>query len=804
MATSSPKRRSTSAARKTSVAAAAGTTTEPNSPLSAQATDMPSSSAVDSPEPPLASEAAAKKPRQRAAARKAAQKSDQAAEVAEVLAPLVEEAAAKGPARKPRRKADEAAAPAAGADELASAAAPKRKRASKAAAAEAPMPLDTGEAVETAASAETSSVEPAVPAKSSKPARPRRGRAAKTDAPAAETPPLIPAEPPRYRLGSSEALEQGVFGDHELIDLLDGSRQQLRLLGREAWCCDCAAFAETGDCVHGPALLALLAADAAGAEALQAGWAAREGEVCLHPGPRRRLQWVAGQGLPVALRELAAEGLDEAQRIDAEHAHGWLQTLLNAARAHGVGLRVAPEVWPQLAWAQDARSRVQRLERWLADPQAARALLREPVAEHQWQAALFALAAGRAMLADDLGLGQREAALIAAQLSRQLFGLGSIAIVVADAARQAGWQRDIARLLGDWPEGLLLAEALPAGRGAPELLIVDGVDALGDEALAALQAVPAAQLLLIADREPLGDARLPAWVAWLDSARRGPLAALLGLPADAGKRAQREALETVLLSRRKRELLDSLPPMLLQTRWLDTSAASANPGQRAAVQTLRDAMQRWQAHGFLGSAERQQLLQALQQLPPAGRHVLKAKAEALQALCSEWLAPAGAASRLLVCAQSETLLDGLEQALRLRKLPVQRLRAGMDAAERAALLTSWRSEAQALLLASDAALDDLDDELDEPRLGLVHADLPWDAQQLQARLSLAAGSAARGVPAALLLVEGSTDRALLAVQQQQAGAAMPAWLAAPPAWLRDEELEALMAGLASLLAALAA
>lgn len=805
MATSSPKRRGTSAARKTStVAAAAGTTTEPSSPLSADATDVPSSGAGDSPEPPLASEAAAKKPRQRAAARKTAQKSDAAAAAAtEVLAGPVEEATAKAPARKPRRKADEAAAPMAGADKLASAAAPKRKRASKAAAVEAPMPLDAGEAVAAAVPGDAVAAEQPALEKSGKPARPRRGRAAKAEQPTTEAAPPVPAEPPRYRLGSSEALEQGVFGDHELIDLLDGSRQQLRLLASDAWRCDCAAFAETGDCAHGPALLALLAGDAAGAEALQAGWAAREGEVWLHPGPRRRLQWVAGQVLPATLRELAAEGLDEAKRIDAEHAHAWLQTLLNAARAHGVALRVAPEVWPQLAWAQDARSRVQRLERWLADPQAAQALLREPVAEHQWQAALFALAAGRAMLADDLGLGQREAALIAAQLSRQLFGLGSIAIVVADAARQAGWQRDIARLLGDWPEGLLLAETLPVGRSAPELLIVDGVDSLGDEALAALQAVPATQLVLIADREPLGDARLPAWVSWLDGARRGPLAALLALPADAGKRAQREALETVLLSRRKRELLDSLPPMLLQTRWLDTGAASANPGQRAAVQTLRDAMQRWQAHGFLSSAERQQLIQALQQLPPAGRHVLKAKAEALQTLCSEWLAPGGAASRLLVCAQSETLLDGLEQALRLRRLPVQRLRAGMDAAERAALLTSWRSEAQALLLASDAALDDLDDELDEPRLGLVHADLPWDERQLQARLSLAAGSAARGVPAALLLVEGTTDRALLAVQQRT-GATMPAWLAAPPAWLADEELEALMAALAALLAALAA
>ena len=788
MSTSSPKRR-TSAARKS--ASVADAPTPERAPVDAPAAEAPAAAA----EP---------KPRRRPAARKSASAAS-APEPVEVARELGEAPAAPAKPRKARSKAEPTVAETpvneTPASEAPKASKPRRSR--KSAATLEPQGETAVAPAAEAPAAETDVTE--VPPASAEAApeagkkRPRRKPYAQAGE--AEAVPPAPAEPPRYSLGSSEALEQGVFGEHELFDRLSGERQQLRLLGRQAWRCDCAAFADTGDCAHGPALIALLAADPAGAAALDAGWAAREGEVWLHPGQRRRLQWVGGTGLPAALDDLAREDLDEQLRIDAEAAHDWLQTLMNAARAHGIALRVAPEVWPQLAWARDARARVQRLERWFGEPAAVQSLLREPVAEHQWQAALFALAAGRAMLADDLGLGQREAALIAAQLSRQLFGLGPVAIVVAESSRQAAWQRDIARLLGDWPEGLLLADSLPAGRGTPELLIVDGIDALGDEALAALQAVPATQLLLIADREPLGDARLPAWVAWLDSARRGPLAALQGLLADAGKRAQREALEKVLLSRRKRELLDSLPPQLLQTRWLDTGGASANPGQKAALQSLRGAVQRWQSHRFLSSADQQQLLQALQQLPPAGRHVLKAKAEALQSLCSEWLAPGGAASRLLVCAQSETLLDGLEQALRLRKLPVQRLRAGMEEDERTALLMAWRSETQALLLASDAALDDLDEALDEARLGLVHADLPWDALQLDARLSLSAGATARGVPAALLLVEGSPDRALLALQQQS-GTTLPGWLATPPAWLDDKALEGLMAGLQALLAAL--
>jgi hypothetical protein len=404
----------------------------------------------------------------------------------------------------------------------------------------------------------------------------KKPAAKKKAKPAEPAPP--PAEPPRYSLGSRED-EGTVFGDHELLDRELGTSYRLRLLGPLAWRCDCEQHRLQADCEHGEALLSLLPLEQIAQ--LDAGWPAREAEVWLvEQGGERRLQWVAGLAVPAALNELARPKLDEALRLPAEQAHGWLQALLDAARTAGVPLRIAPEVWAQLAAARDAQARVQRLEPLLQEPGALAALLKEPLPAYQWEAALFAVCAGRALIADDLGLGQRGAALAAIALWVRLFGVEP-ALVIAPAAAQEAWRRDIQRLLGDWPAQLTLAEQPPTGGRTlrPQLLVVDALDGLDEAALAALRALEAPQLLLISEREPLGDARLAAWVDWLDAQRRGPLARLAALPADASKKAQREALQTVLLSRRKRELQQEqrLPAALLQL----ALAAARRPGPAA-------------------------------------------------------------------------------------------------------------------------------------------------------------------------------------------------------------------------------
>ncbi|SEK35254.1 hypothetical protein SAMN05216359_101526 [Roseateles sp. YR242] len=606
-----------------------------------------------------------------------------------------------------------------------------------------------------------------------------------------EQTPEEPQGPPRFTLGARE--DDGVFGDYELRDGETGGTFHLRLLGRALWRCDCAQYAEQGDCEHGGQLLSLF--DQAQHDALEAGWPAREAEVWLVPGPERRLQWIAGREVPAALRDQPE--LDERQRRDAEQSQSWLQSLVSQARAAGVALRVDAPVWPQLAWGRDALARVQRLEAFMSDGDAMRGLLTDALPPHQWEAALFAVCAGRALVADDLGLGQRGAAIAAIRLWERLFGAAP-ALVIAPEAQHAAWRRDLTRWLGDAASGVVLAEQ-PTAKHAPALLVVDGIDAIDEEALAALRALAlrtGAQLLLIAAQEPLSHPLLPTWVDWLDTARRGPWARFWALPADAGKKALREALAQVVLSRRKRELVERLPACLTTPLWLEAAGSSLPQGP---LKQLRQTLERWQARPFLNSAEQQQLMEALGLLPPASRQALAAKAEAVLALRRDWVeSPTPAASRLLVCSRSETLLDSLSQSPQLRRLPPHRLRAGDSDEAVAQTLQAWRAAPAGVLLASDDALAAMPEGLlEDERMGVVHADLPWQAETVDERVALACGDDACGVPAALLLITGSLDTSLSKAHAK--GLSFPDWLDAPPAWLDQAQIEALMAVLPALL-----
>lgn len=597
--------------------------------------------------------------------------------------------------------------------------------------------------------------------------------------------------PLRFTLGPRE--DDTVFGDYELRDADTGGTFRLRLLGRSLWRCDCAGYLAQGDCEHGDELMALFTDEQD--DTLEGGWPAREAEVWLVPGDERRLQWIAGNDVPAALRD--QPGLDQRHRRDAELSQDWLQSLVAQARAAGVPLRVDAPVWPQLAWGRDAQARVSRLEAFLADGAAARALLKDTLSPHQWEAALFAVCAGRALVADDLGLGQRGAAIAAIRLWDHLFG-ASPALVIAPAAAHAAWQRDLSRWLGEGASAVTVAEA-PTARHAPALLVVDGIDLMDDtrlETLRALESRTGAQLMLIAHQEPLGQPALTKWVDWLDSARRGPWARLSALPQDAGKKAVREALEAVILSRRKRELHERLPACLLTPMWLDAAGSSLPQGP---LKQLRQTLERWAARPFLNSAEQQQLMEALALLPPSSRQALAAKAEAVLAVRRDWVESATpAASRLLVCSRSETLLDSLGQSPQLRRLPPHRLRAGDSAEQRAATLKAWRDAPAGVLMASDDALAAVPAGLlSQDRVAVIHADLPWQASTLDERVMQACGDDCCGVPAALLLISGSLDAGLS--QAHAKGLSFPHWLDAPPTWLDAEDVQALMAVLPALL-----
>lgn len=647
----------------------------------------------------------------------------------------------------------------------------------------------------------------------------RKPRAAKPVAEAVEpqaedaTPATVAApQGPDWRWHKAQP---GLFGSYA-IQSADGSTLatldlQGSALGR--YRCSCAEFqdSEAGTCAHSQWLIGQLAAAREGqAERLAAGPDTPYSELTLSAGWERRLVWRLGQGASPALRALAEDWADEDGRFIAPLEGQVLPSLLQAAAEEGHELRVAPDVWQQLALSADAGDRVERLaqrfEQGLASP-ALHALVKAPLPDLQWEAALFAVCAGRALLADESPLPQRASAVVAARLWQTGFDVGAVAIV-APAELQAAWRDEVQRLLGAWPADWTLTTPLALDvAGGCELLIVDAIETLG-EALPALQAIGAPQLLLLAQRELLGTALLAPLVAWLDEARRGPYAALRRLGADAGKRQQREVLEAVMLARRRRDLAQSLPASLvaqLSTTLLRITEEDAPGVQLDAgdVQAVKRLHQRWSRLGSLSAGEQLQLQQALLRL----RHGEGAQAErrgearaaALVRLLPE-LVPARA-ERVVVFAQQDAALRPLALALQDLGLPLANLRQHQSVEVRALELQAWADGEASVLLATDAACAGLD--LRQDGSVLVHADLVWNPalmRERQARVTAEGGE----VPAWVLVLERALDPAVLAAHAETD--ALPSALqdgeAGAIPFLAGADLQAFMEALGRALAAL--
>jgi len=447
--------------------------------------------------------------------------------------------------------------------------------------------------------------------------------------------------------------------------------------------------------------------------------------------------------------------------LDAQPMEQQLQRLLTLAADAGHELRVADEVWLQLAPGRDAEARVLRLEAAYPDGQGLATLLQAPLHGFQWEAALFAVCAGRALLADDLGLSQRAPALAAWRLAALQFGLGR-GLLVAPAERHAAWQAEAQRLLGGWPAELrLLAPAELRGDEVADCLIVDAVQEFAE--LGPLPAVQAPWLWLLADRELLGEPQLDALADWLDAQRRGPLALLRALGVDASKRQQREALQMVMLSRRKRDLGQALPLSLEQPLWVQ--ADGVRPDAEALAQS-RQLLQRWQRLGYLAHAEQLQLLRAVARLREAavGQPACAAKLQAIVALLPQ-IMPA-LTQKLVIAVQQDATAAMLAQGLAELGLAVASLRRDQTPAQRAAELAQWQGEQGQVLLAVDVACPGLDLSAAGVAL-LLHADLPWNPAQRAQRVARVAGGS-RGLLSWQLLVPGSLDAGLLAAHEGQA------------------------------------
>ncbi|MBB4841790.1 hypothetical protein HNP55_000285 [Paucibacter oligotrophus] len=796
---------------------------EPVAAKPAKAAPKAKTVAKAEPEPKLAA-----KPK-KAAAKPVA---EPAPEPAPAPKPLVKAAAKRAGAAK--KAVEEASKRALSSSERVLEAAPKLapKAAAKAEPAKPAKPakpvqkVKTGKALEAAASAVPAPLE-AQPAKA-KPS-PAPSKSAKKTAPAPAAPqakpapvpapaPAAPVEPPRFRLQAQNA--GSVLGEYRVSEIeAAGQSWRVQVQGALAMdCrCDCAAFprSDRGSCEHVDFALAQLLSQPVTAEALRAGPQADYSEVLLRFGARRQLRWRQGRACPPALAEAAQALLDESGRLRAE-APGALAQLLQLAAAAGHELRVEEGVWPLLAHKRDAGQRVLRLEQnypqGLATP-ALRNLLKLPLPIFQLEAALFAVSAGRSLLADELGLGLYAQALGASELLMRHFGVERVLLLCAESA-QSRWLAEAQTLSGRaaqlvWGDAAARAEQLADGSAqikicassalaqdlsqlqafAPELIIVDEAGRLDGQALAALKALEAARpeqgFLLLLSGQLLNSqpkVLLPL-VDLLDSQRSGPYARLLShhvrrdaagqIQGFVGLDALDQTLERLMLSRSKADLAAVLPPALVQLRGVALGEAQ-QALQLPLLRELRRGVQRWERSGYVSDAEQLALARAVQSLrrlaispqllaPAAAELPADApKLAAVAAVARELLGVA--AQRLVVFCQWDDALSLLARRLQSQGFELLQLSADQGLAERQALAGRWREDERVqVLLISDAAATGLQliSEGADAGLGLINLELPWSEELLARRLSAMCEEDTRGLPLIQLQAQQGLEQAML-------------------------------------------
>lgn len=585
--------------------------------------------------------------------------------------------------------------------------------------------------------------------------------------------------------------------------------------------CSCLDFAlsEHADCPHVQALTAHLQADADRAAALARGPQRVASRIAVLHGARRRLLWLPGVECPASLNELAEQELGVPPDVLDDLA---VPRLLRAARDAGHELQVDEAAWAHLAAARDARWRVHRLQALFPQGPASAELLAlgttaaAPLLPLQVEGALFAVCAGRCILADTPELQPMQQALAAALLWRRHFGLDRV-LLLAPGETLDHWRRALPADASDWSLTSLDSVATDIGLHrslAPELVIVQeaaegGLWVDADRAAALLRLHSPYALVLPAPAWQQRPAELPLRVAFVDADRLGAYEALLQAHGQRDEQGElcglhdldglRESLAPVLLARPLDEVRSQLPERLHRLRRVSVPPPDRRPLDAQAA-ALAAVVERWLPLGWLSDAGQRQLFDALQTLRrccagDGAAAVAAAKAQAVRELLGEGPAP------LVVFSQWSAALEQLQALLAEAGITAALWSSEHPAATRQAAARRFESGTDCpVLLVADAGSGAL--QLRCPGAQVLHLDRPWNPQVLDRRFACVhRRGMAHLVPVTQLLLEGSVEDALHGLMQGRQGVVTD-WLDAQPTqgFLQGAEQSTFAADLQQVLA----
>jgi superfamily II DNA or RNA helicase len=502
-------------------------------------------------------------------------------------------------------------------------------------------------------------------------------------------------------------------------------------------------------------------------------------------------------GRMLAMHGLSRETADRTLHLEASAAvrAGWNDS----------GLRVVHAALPALERIRSLREigrRTEQMARAFAKGKIGTNVLAEPLFPYQHTGVVHLASAGRALLADDMGLGKTVQAIAACEVLRRR-GEAQRILIVTPASLKDQWAREIQRYAGEPsvvvagnPERRREAFASDAPykilnyeltwRELSQLQQLDADVLILDEAQRAknfrtktantLRAIPS-RFLFVLTGTPIENRLddLYSLLQMIDPTVLGPLWKFnleFHTQSDKGRvvgyknlSSLRQRIASVVLRRRKDEVLLQLPPLTQQTRYTPLSPEQQGLEEEYTQKARR--MMKIAEKRALTKQEQEILMMllvkarqacdALELCDPKSRKKASPKLDEFEALVGEIVSQG--TSKVLVFSEWVEMLKLAAARLDAMGIAYEMLHGGIPTEKRPALLQGFREDPKLrVLLSSDAGGVGLNLQVASY---VVHLDLPWNPGKLDQRTARAHRlGQTRGVSVTYLCSETGIERGI--------------------------------------------
>lgn len=571
--------------------------------------------------------------------------------------------------------------------------------------------------------------------------------------------------------------EHPVFADYLVKNLSNNTAYKVALRSQEPGpnFCTCYDFKTNllGTCKHIEATLHHIAKNRKLTPLLKSIYQPTYSSLYLKYGPERQIMLRIGTQHTDKYKALAQKYCDDQLRLLLT-SFNQIDAFLTQAQRINSDFRCYPDATDFIIAIRDNHARQKQVNRLARRTTYFDQLLKTKLYPFQKEGILFAVRAGRSLIADDMGLGKTIQAIGAAEVFQKEFGASTI-LIICPTSLKYQWQAEIKRFSGQEAvvlEGnaltrhpiyhsqpgyvitnynVISADLAAINQTEFDLVILDEAQRIKNWQTKTAQAVKkiVSKYAIVLTGTPIENKleELYSIIQFIDPFKLGPLYKFLDnheIRSEAGKvvgyrdlNQIQKLLKDTVIRRTKRTVLKQLPDRTDKQILVPLTEEQAVIHEEYAVIVSR-LVSKWKQFGFLDEKDRQRLLIALNcmRMVADSTYILDqttrfdTKIEELMSILDTALATQG--NKVVVFSQWQRMTRLVEQELIDRQVTFVHLHGGVPSNQRKGLLDDFQNNATCVVfLSTDAGGVGLNLQSAST---VINLDLPWNPAVLEQRI----------------------------------------------------------------------